>query len=213
MTFRRLQREILAELKAAKTTQISDAFDELGINGVMEGIFPVIPGSKVVGQAVTTRKRFVVPAPPQIRTGEVIKACQPGDVIVIDNGGAKVGTWGGLVTLLAKNQGVAGAIINGYTRDVAEIRAENFPVWCKGTTPTSSVKRLATLAINEPVICGNVLVRPGDVIVADDDGVVCIPLDRFEEVLEIVRAKIRWEEKTFSELRRGIIDAVKDRVL
>ncbi|MBI2305273.1 MAG: hypothetical protein HYU86_11090 [Chloroflexi bacterium] len=212
MQFPRLSAELIEELKKYDTSGFSDAFDELGIQGVITGILPLTPGMKVVGPAVTTRSRDVRPSAPTADLGKVVMACQSGDVVVVDASGAEAGTWGGLMTLIAQNRGVAGVIIDGCTRDAAEIREAQFPCWTTGVVPYSVVTRLKTLSINEPVTVRGVTVYPGDIILADDDGAVVVRPQQLEEVLPRVRAHYEWEQKTKDELRRGIFDSIKKRV-
>ncbi len=80
-------------------------------------------------------------------------------------------------------------------------------------TPISGVRRLKTISINEPVVCGDVLVSPGDVIVADDDGVCCIPYERLDEVVGVASKMYEWEQKVLSEFKEGLSEALKKRVI
>ncbi|CEP66867.1 Ribonuclease E inhibitor RraA/Dimethylmenaquinone methyltransferase [Moorella glycerini] len=209
---KRPSKELIEEMRKYDVTMWSDAFDELGINGVMIGMRPIIDGVRIVGPAVTTAERPVLPSPEKVQLGTVMEQCQPGDIIVIDANDTNYGNWGGLVTLKAKRFGVAGVIVDGAVRDIAEIRQYNMPTWSKRISPISCVKRLKTISINEPIVCGNVSVKPGDIIVADDDGVAVIPLERLDEVLEVVRKMYEWEVKTKAGLMSGEDESLKVRV-
>jgi regulator of RNase E activity RraA len=115
----------------------------------------------------------------------VIDACRPGEVLVIDNGGACVSTFGGLATLAAKLKGIAGLVCDGGVRDREEMEELRFPVFARHMTPLTGRSRLAVVATNVPVSGGGVRVRPGDVIVADGSGVVCIPAEHAARVAEL----------------------------
>src|SRR4051794_24514613 len=112
------------------------------------------------------------------------KIAQKGEVVVIDNGGRlDTATWGEFHTYACKQNGVAGAIIDGATRDGPEIRASGFPTFVRGMTPVTSKWDLKTASINEPVMVGPVQVNPGDIVFADETGVVVVPAGRMAAVL------------------------------
>jgi regulator of RNase E activity RraA len=134
----------------------------------------------------------------------VIDATRAGDVLVIDNGGHCVSTFGGLATLAAKVKGVAGLVVDGGVRDREEMEEHEFPVFARHMTPLTGRSRLAVTAINEPVSCGGVRVRPGDVIVADGSGVVCIPAEHAAKVAELAEGYSRDDEAATAELRKGL---------
>lgn len=204
--------DLMEELKRYDTPGFSDAFDEIGYPEVITGVSPLIPGTKLVGPAVTTRSRDVRPTSKTADLFKTVSKCSPGDVVMVDADGAQVGTWGGLMTLIAQHYKIGGVIVDGCTRDASEIREANFPCWVTGLVPYSVVSRLTTVSINEPVVLRGIRVCPGDLILADDDGAVVVPLDILEEVLPRVRAHYEWEQKTKAELRRGIFDSIKKRV-
>ncbi len=112
----------------------------------------------------------------------------PGDVLVIDNGGHRVSTFGGVATLAAKLKGTVGLVVDGGVRDLEEMLERALLVFARHLTPLTGRSRLAVTAINEPISCGGVRVRPGDVMVGDGSGVVCIPAERALEVAELAPA-------------------------
>ena len=118
----------------------------------------------------------------------MIDAAGPGDILVIDNGGQCVSTFGGLATLAAKVKGIGGLVVDGGVRDREEMVEHGFPVFARHMTPLTGRTRLAITGINEPVACGGVRVRAGDVIVADGSGVVCIPAEHAAKVAELAAA-------------------------
>jgi 4-hydroxy-4-methyl-2-oxoglutarate aldolase len=123
----------------------------------------------------------------------------PGDVIVAEVGDAvEGGYWGEITTVAAQARGVSGLVIDGGVRDVAAIRRLQFPVFCAAVSVKATVKR--TLGnINCPIVCGGVLVRPGDLVLGDDDGVVVVAREQAESVL---MAAIAREERESELIRR-----------
>jgi regulator of RNase E activity RraA len=116
-----------------------------------------------------------------------IHRAPPGAVIVVAAGDAKYAVAGGNVCAVAQKRGIAGFVVDGVIRDLAEVRAARFPVFARGVSPIPGRKAvLATL--NGPVRCGGVDVAPGDIVVADEEGVVVVPAARQGEVLRAARA-------------------------
>ena len=210
--FKRPSEELMRELQRYDTPGFSDAFDEIGFHGVITGIRPLKPGSKLVGVALTAKTRDLRPVAKTTELSSVVSQCHSGDVLMLDAGGAQVGTWGGLMTLIAQHYKLGGVVIDGCTRDASEIVEANFPCWSTGVVPLSVVSRLRTVSVMEPVALRGVTVRPGDIVIADDDGAIVCPQDLLEEVLPRVRAHYEWEQQTKDELRRGIFDSIKKRV-
>ena len=135
----------------------------------------------------------------------MIDAAGPGDILVIDNGGQCVSTFGGLATLAAKVKGVGGLVADGGVRDQEEMIEHRFPVFARHMTPLTGRTRLAITGINEPVACGGVRVRPGDVIVADGSGVVCIPAEHAAQVAELAGRYAKDDEQAAAELCQGAV--------
>jgi regulator of RNase E activity RraA len=114
---------------------------------------------------------------------EGINQGSAGDVLVIQ-GVHGVSNMGGIIATIANRQGFAGAIVDGGVRDVAHSRALGFPVWSQGVTPVTGKWRVVTQEINAPVSIAGVVVNPGDLIVADETGVCCVPTALIVEALE-----------------------------
>jgi 4-hydroxy-4-methyl-2-oxoglutarate aldolase len=209
-----LKLEQIETLKKFNTSTISDTFDELGIEGTMHDLKPIVSGKTIVGPAVTVCERPVLPCPEKLAIGEVIEGCELGDVIVIDAGNAPyIAAWGGLVSIKAKAKGVAGIVVDGAVRDITEIREYEMPTWAKYVTPISAVKRYKIISINETVVCGDVLVNAGDLIISDEDGVCCIPYEKLDEVIEVASKLYEWEQEVLSEFKKGRSEAIKKRVV
>ncbi len=180
-----------ADLQTMTSGQISDAMEALDLRrSVVAGFIMLAPpGSKIVGPAITLRQ---VPKNADearetrlTRHQEVSrKIARRGDVVVVDNGGRlDTATWGEFHGRACKQNGVAGVVIDGATRDGPEIRASGFPTFVRGMTPVSSKWDLKTDSINEPVMLGPVQVNPGDIVFADETGIVIIPAARMAAVL------------------------------
>jgi len=172
-----------ADLEAMSSGQISDAMEALNLRrSVVTGFMMLAaPGSKVVGTAVTVRQ---VPKSANeerearlTRHQEVSrKVAGKGDVVVVDNGGRlDVASWGEFHCYACKENGVVGAVVDGATRDGPEIRVSGFPTFVRGLTPVKSQWDLKTASINQPVMLGQVEVNPGDIIFADETGILVIP--------------------------------------
>ncbi len=176
------------------TASVADAVDQVaGRRGFMShDMRPQSPG-RFVGRAVTALSR---PAPPE-KAGakvsvkhatEMIDNARPGEVgVIVYENGLDVAALGGLMATDAKVRGMAGMVLDGGVRDTPEIRALGLPVYARSVVPSSAVGRFATVARNIPVQCAGVAVKPGDIIVADDDGVVVVPQEHAEAVLKRAR--------------------------
>lgn len=193
--------EIKGLLSRVSTPNITDAMHR---KGAMSGLFPVNPGLKMVGPAVTVQTFEGDWA----KTVEAIDLAAPGDVIVIYNGGSSnVAPWGELATLSCINKGIAGVVIDGAVRDVDDIRDLKFPVFAKAVVPNAGEPK-GFGEINAEIRCAGQRVRRGDYIVGDDNGVVVVPRERAYELarraveVEKNEARIRDEIKKGSTLSR-----------
>lgn len=208
ITFPRVSKDIINEfLKYPDLTPtISDILDSYGICATVASshLKQLIPGKKIVGHAVTIRniperktvtqgyieKDFV-----KMGTRDVYPISEPGDVLVADFGGnLDVSNTGGMSCYCAKNAGLAGTIVNGAVRDADMIKEIDYPVWSCGTTSKTGKFRIQSIELNGPVVLYDILVMPGDLIVADGSGVCAIPFDLIEDVLEEVISIYKQEE-------------------
>ncbi len=202
---REITKDIIAEYRKLSTGNISDALKKLGINGTMVGIRPVFEGAKIAGPAFTLRQIAAIePSVPRRHTEVVDEMAAPGSVIVVESGGRMdVASFGEILATRAKMRGLEGIVIDGVTRDIAEIREMRFPMFTRGAHPAGTMGRVETVSLGHEVECGGVRVRPGDLIVGDDTGVVVVPKERAEEVLKIAKDIAESERKVLEALRRG----------
>jgi 4-hydroxy-4-methyl-2-oxoglutarate aldolase len=164
--------------------------DILGRSQVMDiGIRPLwTPVPRVAGPAYTVR---CVPGDNLMLHAAIYRA-DPGSVIVVESGDPDYALAGGNVCAVAQRRGVAGFVVDGLIRDLGEVREAGFPVFGRGVIPVPGTKN-AIGALGEPVACGGVVVNPGDIVVADEEGVVVTPVARRDEVLRAAQAKLGAE--------------------
>jgi regulator of RNase E activity RraA len=189
------------------TTTLADV---LGKPQVMAlGIARLWPSDRIAGPAFTVR----CPPGDNLMLHAAIYRAEPGAVIVVESGDTEFALAGGNVCTIAHRRGIAAFVLDGVVRDIGEIREAGFPVHARGVVPIPGVRK-AVLPLNEPVTCGGVTVHTGDIVVADEDGVVVVPLGKADEVLDRARQRLRdeadegidrWEAR-----HRAQIDALLD---
>jgi regulator of RNase E activity RraA len=121
-----------------------------------------------------------------------IHRAEPGSIIVVEAGDVDYAVAGGNVCAVAQRRGIAAFVVDGVIRDLAEVRGMGFPVFARGVIPVPGTKA-AIEPLNGPVRCGGVNVSPGDIVVADEEGIVVVPSARQERVLLEARAKLARE--------------------
>jgi 4-hydroxy-4-methyl-2-oxoglutarate aldolase len=174
--------------------------DVAGRRGAMHGrIAALRPNMKLAGAALTV----------DVRPGDnlmihaAIALAKPGDVLVIDGKGDRSSALMGTIMMTACQQlGLAGVVIDGAARDSLEIEEMGFPVFCVGTNPNGPTKNVPG-RIGHPVSCGGVTVHPGDLVVADADGVVVVERDHVEALLPLARKKVRDEAARIAQIKEG----------
>jgi regulator of RNase E activity RraA len=208
-------KDLIEAFQTVAVASVADAVDKVcGKRGYMHSsIKPRINEKRVVGPAATVLEAATDEFLPPQHALDLIDEAPAGSVIVISimGGESEVAVWGGLMTAGAYANGHAGAILDGGVRDIPEIRRDyDFPVFSRSVSPGTTLGRYKTVAAQVPVEVGGVIVHPGDLIVADIDGVVVVPKDKAAEVLamakeiderELEQAKLIVAEKS---LRKGL---------
>lgn len=205
-------RDSLAALAPVSSATVCAMLHKKGITRTfITGPVPLVPGQRVIGRALTLQ---FMPQREDIASGgaqeyverhtalwQVLEATRPGDVLVIQAFGAvHAGCLGEMLVRYFRNRGGVGVVIDGRTRDTPKVRNLGVPIWSLGATPHyASQTELFPWGYDVPVACGGVLVLPGDVIIADDDGAVCVPTHLIPELAQQAREHEAWE--TFSRQR------------
>jgi regulator of RNase E activity RraA len=171
---------------------------------VMHSAIKPISNGTLVGPALTVK----------LSTGDLVDCldalplAQPNDVIVVDAGGeTETSVWGGLMGGLCLQKGVKGAILDGAGRDIDELRDLKFMLFTRSITArgthTMYSQRKDELDINVPITCGGVVVNPGDMIIADENGITTVPNNQLEEILKLGREQAEREEDTRKQIAKG----------
>jgi regulator of RNase E activity RraA len=203
--------KLVEEIKRIPTASVSDALDNLGIEGFMShAIKSRTTDARIVGFATTVRDELTREKISPMKALEAIENAQKGDMLVraIEGAGdetaSDIALFGGIMALGSSMKGLAGAVIDGGARDMLECKELNFPVFSRSVVPTTSVGRTKVTDVNVPVKCGGVRVNPRDLIVCDMDGVLVVPKEKLEVVIEEAKKIDDLEGRVSEELRRGV---------
>lgn len=191
------------------TGVLSDILDSVGRAGQVADLDlrQVVPGTRVVGRAQTARAVRVSepPAEPYKHLLTAIDATGPGRVLVIAaEPTSSSSLFGGLLASAMNAAGGEGVVVDGYARDSCEIRRIGIPTLVRGLRPLDSFGRDEVVEISEPVIIGGVVVRQGDLVFGDDDGLVFVPSELENEVIEKAFAKLDAEREMHAALQGGM---------
>jgi regulator of RNase E activity RraA len=212
---------VIARLAALPVACISDAMDQLGLpTALIDAGISRRTGKRLAGRARTIDR---APRPSNATQAEVAPdlawapqtlwdEASPGDVAVMAiRGDTSVAVLGDNMSTRALMRGVAGAVIDGAMRDIDAISEMGLTVYARASSPRSAAGRLVTFALNKPIICGGVYVRPGDVVIGDADGVIVIPAEKASEVAErseLLESK-EQQSKEYIEAGNSLVEAVK----
>ncbi|MFI6645472.1 RraA family protein [Streptomyces sp. NPDC050504] len=199
----------MTDIRAFEDVPPTTLADLLGRGQVMDtGIRPLWDSPRIAGPAYTVK---CVPGDNLMLHAAIYRA-EPGSVVVVESGDLDHALAGGNVCAVARRRGVAGFVVDGVIRDLGEVREAGFPVFSRGVIPIPGTKeKLGELGT--AVRVGGVLVNPGDVVVADEEGVVVTPVARAAEVLGAARAKLAkeagetldaWEENHRARIEKSL---------
>lgn len=208
---RRPDRALIASLEHIGSAAASSELKRLGIRSAfMQGPVAMTPGKSIVGPALTLQfmpKRedlypdaeYVEPEAQLHR--HVLYHAQAGDIVVVDaRADLTSGVFGAMMMTYFRGKGGLGVVIDGAIRDFAEIKELDLGLWLRGVTPNFHTQtNIFPFAVNVPVACGGVTVMPGDIVIADDDGAVVVPIQLAPQVAQKATEHVEWEE--FSRLR------------
>lgn len=204
-----LKPEIFDMLRqGVNVSAVSDIMHSRGLHRqvMRHDIQALDPATPICGLARTMSSAPRVGAPDPGREYELLFAgidgLNPGEVLVTDHADCCV--WGELCAEAAMRRGGNGTVIDGFTRDSAEIRQLGFPLFCRGRHMSDLLYHRTITALDEPVICGDVCVYPGDLILGGEDGILAVPKDHIYEVVREAHKKSRTESKVRNALRDGM---------
>jgi len=194
----RPDKKIIESFKDIGAATVYEAAGRIG--SISPNIKPLRGDVKILGTALTVK---CFPRD-NLMLHKAIAIAREGDVIIASTDGcADFGYWGGLMSTSAVSRKIAGLVIDGCIRDSEEILEMGFPVFCRGTCIRGTTKKNPGL-INHPLIFGEVLINPGDLILGDADGLVAIPAPDIEKVLEASKKRIDNEIDKEAKLKKGI---------
>lgn len=195
--------QIIERLGRLDVASASDAMDKLGVPCGLLGIHAVVPDRHICGRAFTVH--YVPNGVIKGNVGDFLDDVQPGQVVVIDNGGRLYCTvWGDIMTFVATAKGIAGTVIDGVCRDIPGIKENNYAIFSKSTYMVTGKDRVTVDYVNRPVAISGVQVCPNDIILADDTGVVCIPDALAEKVADIAENIEKTEQAIIAEVKNGM---------
>lgn len=189
-----------AEVERARAFPAATLYEANAQSGMMDPrIHAVYGGAHVCGRALTVRCQVG----DNLMIHKAVTVARPGDVLVVCIGNdVESGAWGEILTTAAIARGIVGLVIDGAVRDIDAVERRGFPVFARGAAVGATMKRNRGL-VNHPVVCGNVLVRPGDLIVGDVDGVVVIAREQCTATLDAAEARESKEAVLMQKLEAG----------
>jgi 4-hydroxy-4-methyl-2-oxoglutarate aldolase len=192
-------------LSRLDTCVVSDALDSLKLRGVAFGLVRLAGRGRVAGRAITVT---LGPAEGKTAARHLCTAAVdqggPGDVIVVEHHShQQAAGWGGILSFAAKRKGIEGVIVDGMCRDIDEANEFDFSVFGLGAVPATARGRVMEIACQEPIVIRGIRVNPGDWVLADSTGVVFVPAQRIQEVIESADALAARERQMLQRVEDG----------
>jgi 4-hydroxy-4-methyl-2-oxoglutarate aldolase len=190
--------EVMAELKQIAPATIGHVLEHEFMDPELR---PMVSRFSFAGPAITVRAHGIDSA----IVHYAIDIAEPGDVIIVDRlGDMRYACWGGGVSLAAHVTGVVGAVVDGVLTDRLEIEDLHFPVFGRGISPLTTRAPGLTGELNVPIRCGGITVRPGDIVLADDDGVVVLPPERVPDIVAVCLPRERAAKERQQHMRDSL---------
>ncbi|HKS17768.1 MAG TPA: RraA family protein [Bradyrhizobium sp.] len=194
---RRVSAKIVEQFRPLPTANISDCMSRLAAAGPR--LRPMHSDGILVGPAFTVKTR----PGDNLLVHKALDMAEQGDVVVVDAGGDLTNSiLGEIMATYAKSRGIAGIVVNGSIRDSRSIKQSAFPIFAAGTTHRGP-SRNGPGEIGYAIAIDGMVVEPGDLIVADDDGIVCVPFDHVDEVYKAVSSKMAAEQRALADIAAG----------
>jgi regulator of RNase E activity RraA len=195
--------QLVEGFKELAAASVSDALDRLQIHGQAQGILPLAFGHHVVGRAFTLH--YVPCGVIKGTVGDYIDDVPPGGICVLDNGGRLDCTvWGDILTTVSCQRGIAATVIHGVCRDVAGSLDLSYPLFSRSRFMRTGKDRVQVDGTNVPISLGDVQVTPGDIVMGTDDGVLVVPQEKAEQVLELARSIAEAEARIIAAIKGGM---------
>jgi 4-hydroxy-4-methyl-2-oxoglutarate aldolase len=198
--------DLVARLDRLYVAVVSDCLDKVGLrdNVMAPHIRPLIRGARTAGYAATVLAVQVDEIPGDPYAGEImaVDAQQPGDVMVVST--CTGSYWGELLATASRARGAVGIVADAYTRDTQALIQMDYPTFVAGINAQDSLGRIDVTEVGADISCGGVTVSNGDLVLADDDGIVVVPFGVAEEVMALAEEKVSTERLVRSKLADGM---------
>ncbi|WP_024367912.1 4-carboxy-4-hydroxy-2-oxoadipate aldolase/oxaloacetate decarboxylase [Arthrobacter sp. TB 26] len=204
-----VERADASSIDALAAHGVATVHEAMGRSGLVgASLRPIQDGARIAGSAVTV---LCWPGD-NLMIHAAVEQCRQGDVLVVTTTSPSLdGSFGELFATALQHRGVRGLVTTGGARDVAELRAMGFPVWSAAVNAQGTVKATAG-SVNVPITVGGAVVCPGDVIVADDDGVLCVPRGGVRAALEAAGARVAKEAESRAAYLAGELSLDRNRL-
>ena len=196
-----LDDDLIGRLAQLDTPAVSDALDALALSGRVTGIQRLTTRARITGRVLTVKLGTgqAVSGPARHLCTQAVEAARPGDILAIEqNSGVEAAGWGGILSNGASVKKISGVIVDGPVRDIDESAELKFPVFARSAIPTTARGRIVEEAFNKPITIGGVIVKPGDLALADGSGICFLPQEYAKKLIDTAE-RIAKREKLMTE--------------